>query len=211
MAEKIKRTRRTAEEARRVILDAAERRLAELGPEGIRLQDIANDVGISHPTILHHFESREGLVVALTQRAREQLRMELFTAFSGPNARDANIHQIMARVFEILSKRGHARLTGWMILSGAITQAPDQGLLRELTDLIHPMRVEEYRLRALPIPSREDTLFTVMLGAVTAFGDGLFGPMVRQAAGVTDEAQIAERFRGWFAELVRSRMIPAAQ
>ncbi|MBV1885644.1 MAG: TetR family transcriptional regulator, partial [Parvibaculaceae bacterium] len=51
-----KRIRRTAEEARRLILDAAEKRLAEQGPEGIRLQDIAKDIGVSHPAILHHFE-----------------------------------------------------------------------------------------------------------------------------------------------------------
>ncbi|HBM86930.1 MAG TPA: hypothetical protein DD437_00135, partial [Rhodobiaceae bacterium] len=36
-----KRIRRSAEESRRVILDAAAKRLAEQGPEGIRLQDIA--------------------------------------------------------------------------------------------------------------------------------------------------------------------------
>ncbi|MDO9127858.1 MAG: helix-turn-helix domain-containing protein, partial [Parvibaculum sp.] len=66
-----KRVRRTAEEARRLILDAAEERLAKQGPEGLRLQDIARDVGISHPAILHHFESREGLVRALIARANK--------------------------------------------------------------------------------------------------------------------------------------------
>ncbi len=211
MADKIKRVRRTAEEARRVILDAAERRLAEHGPEGIRLQDIARDVGISHPTILHHFESREGLVLALTQRATEQLRADMFAAFSGPHAREADMHPILDRVFDVLSRQGHARLIGWMILSGAIRQAPEQGLLRDLTDLIHGLRIEESKAQALPAPDRDDTLFIVILGAVTAFGDGLFGPMVRRAAGVTDETQIAERFRAWFAELLRSRILPAAQ
>ncbi len=210
-AEKIKRVRRTAEEARRVILDAAERRLADLGPEGIRLQDIAADIGISHPTILHHFESREGLVLALTRRTTEQLRTDLFAAFTGPHARDADIHPILERVFDVLSKRGHARLIGWMILSGALRPNPEQFLLRDLTDLIHPMRVEENRLRGLPAPDREDTLFIVMLGAVTAFGDGLFGTVVRRGAGVEDEPHIAERFRGWFAELLRSRILPSAQ
>ncbi|HEX4891334.1 MAG TPA: TetR/AcrR family transcriptional regulator [Alphaproteobacteria bacterium] len=211
MAEKIKRIRRTAEEARRIILDAASQRLAALGPEGIRLQDIAKDVGISHPTILHHFESREGLVLALTQRATEQLRAELFAAFAGRQARDTDMHPILDRVFDVLSRQGHARLIGWMILSGAIRQSPEQGLLRDLTDLIHPMRVEESKARGMPAPERDDTLFIVMLGAVAAFGDGLFGPMVRRAAGVSDEALTAERFRAWFAELLRSRILPAAQ
>ncbi|WP_335986991.1 helix-turn-helix domain-containing protein, partial [Spongiibacter tropicus] len=69
-----KRVRRTKEEAQRVILDAAEERLANGGPEALRLQDIAADVGISHPAILHHFESRDGLVLALSLRTLSNLR-----------------------------------------------------------------------------------------------------------------------------------------
>ena len=45
-AEPKKRVRRTKEEAQRVILDAAEERLAKGGPEALRLQDIAADVGV---------------------------------------------------------------------------------------------------------------------------------------------------------------------
>ena len=39
----------------------------------MRLQDVAADLGISHPAILHHFESREGLLQALALRAMEEL------------------------------------------------------------------------------------------------------------------------------------------
>ena len=39
------RKRRTAEVARSAILDAAERRLIAAGPAGIRLQEVAADVG----------------------------------------------------------------------------------------------------------------------------------------------------------------------
>src|SRR2546421_10348142 len=67
------RSRRTAEEARRLILEAAEKRLIAGGPEALRLQDLARDVGISHPLILHHFGSREGLIGALIARRLEGL------------------------------------------------------------------------------------------------------------------------------------------
>ena len=59
------RRRRSAAETRDAILEAAERRLVDGGPEAIRLQEIAADAGISHPAILHHFGSREGLVEAM--------------------------------------------------------------------------------------------------------------------------------------------------
>jgi AcrR family transcriptional regulator len=208
VAEKLKRIRRTPEEARRVILDAAERRLSELGPEGIRLQEIAADVGISHPTILHHFDSREGLVLALTQRATDQLRADLLAAFTTPQTSDADIHRILDRVFDVLSRRGHARLLGWMILSGIAGRQTSPGLLKELTDLIHGLRSEECRARNLPVPEREDTLFMVMLGAITAFGDGLFGPLVRRAIGAGDDKTLPDRFRAWFARLLRSQIFP---
>src|SRR6187455_592631 len=71
------RRRRTAEQARDEILDAAEKRLRERGPDAIRLQEIAGDVGISHPAVLHHFGSREGLVAAVTERVMGKLEREL--------------------------------------------------------------------------------------------------------------------------------------
>src|SRR5690606_8080594 len=104
-----KRVRRTAEEARRLILDAAEERLARQGPEGLRLQDIARDVGISHPAILHHFESREGLVRALIARANTQLRDSLLGAL-GDDAASQDAADHIGHVFTALSDRGTARL-----------------------------------------------------------------------------------------------------
>ncbi len=69
-----KRIRRKPEDARALILDAAEKSMAAHGPAGIRLQDVAQQAGVSHPTILHHFGSREGLVRALNQRTLEDLK-----------------------------------------------------------------------------------------------------------------------------------------
>ena len=73
-APKKKRVRRTPEDAQANILDAAEAILAKGGgPAALRLQDVAHQAGVSHPTILHHFGSREGLVHAINKRAFEKL------------------------------------------------------------------------------------------------------------------------------------------
>src|SRR6201981_1464702 len=77
-----KRRRRTPEEARRLILETAQALIASTGPEGLRLQDIAAAAGISHPLILHHFGSREGLVRALTRQAVAELRDKLVAAMA---------------------------------------------------------------------------------------------------------------------------------
>ena len=80
MPASVKRLRRTPEEARRLILDTAQDLIARSGPEGLRLQEIAAAAGISHPLILHHFGSREGLVRALVQQAVDELRDKLIPA-----------------------------------------------------------------------------------------------------------------------------------
>ena len=91
---KTARRRRTAEEARREILEAARVRLAKGGPEAVRLQDVAADVGISHPAILHHFESREGLLQALATSAMEELN-------------DGLVRDIESTVIRIGARRGN--------------------------------------------------------------------------------------------------------
>ena len=81
-----KRIRRTPQEARALILDAAEACMAKAGPAGLRLQEVAEVAGVSHPTILHHFESREGLIRAVHLNSLGQLREVLTAAMTGADA-----------------------------------------------------------------------------------------------------------------------------
>ena len=111
-----RRVRRSAEEAQRLILDAAEKRLREGGPEAIRLQDIARDVGISHPAILHHFSSRDGLTAALERRAMQRLEAELVEALTSQPAHGDTVLTIIERVFATLGDAGHGRMLAWRVL-----------------------------------------------------------------------------------------------
>jgi AcrR family transcriptional regulator len=198
-----KRIRRSADEARRLILDAAEERLAAQGPEGIRLQDIARDVGISHPAILHHFESREGLVRALIARTSTQLRDKMLTALqskhNGEDVVEAN--ELISNVFETLSDRGTARLLSWMLLTGRSPESSTSGaLVTEIADELHQRRKEDAVKHDKGAPDREDTLFMAILTANAAFGDAIIGRELAKDAGL-DQAGVA-RFRAWFAKLL---------
>jgi AcrR family transcriptional regulator len=199
----VKRVRRSAEEARRLILDAAEERLATQGPEGIRLQDIARDVGISHPAILHHFESREGLVRALISRTSDQLREKILSSLK--HKHDANIaldaNDIITNVFQALSDKGTARLLSWMLLTGRAEERGTSGaIVTEVAAELHSQRSEAAREFGHAEPDREDTLFIAMLTASAAFGDAIIGRELARDAGL-DQAGIA-RFRAWFAKLL---------
>ena len=103
-----KRIRRTPAAARAEILQAAERRLAEVGPDGLRLQDIAADVGIGVRSVAAicgldfvplqrerydlvipkaHYETLTGLKVLLDTIVSRPFREEL-EALGGYDTRD---------------------------------------------------------------------------------------------------------------------------
>jgi TetR/AcrR family transcriptional regulator len=53
------------------ILDAARGEFAQRGFGGARLQDIAEQAGLTHPTLLYHFGSKERLYAAVIEQAMQ--------------------------------------------------------------------------------------------------------------------------------------------
>ena len=68
--------------SRERILDAALSEFGARGYEGARLQDIARAAKLSHPTLLYHFESKEGLYAAVIQAATTDWAAETRRAIS---------------------------------------------------------------------------------------------------------------------------------
>lgn len=56
-------------------MDAAFGRVAEVGFEGLRLRQVADDVGIDHSTLHHHFPTKQDLVDAVARYTCEQFRV----------------------------------------------------------------------------------------------------------------------------------------
>jgi len=191
-----KRIRRTPEEARRVILDAAEACMAKAGPAGLRLQDVAEVAGVSHPTILHHFESREGLIRALNLRSLQDLRERLVAAMSG--AKDSL--GPVAETFEAF-RDGIAQRMIW-ILQSSPTGGPATALpiFDEMVDKLHAIR------QGIAPPGmtvdRYDTQALIHLTTIAAFGDAVIGPRLRRSANAQEEAAAAKRFEDWFGRLL---------
>lgn len=196
-----KRQRRSAEEAHEQILDAAERRLDEAGPRGIRLQEIAADVGVSHPTILHHFGSREGLVKAVVQRALAGLHEKIVAVLTErtPNAGEGA--ELVRQVSATLGDRGYARLMAWLALEGQPAGEPPR-LLHVLGQTMHARRVAETGSQA-PL---EDTLHLVLLAALALFGEGVLGDAMFESAGLGDDPSAHTRFHEWLARLIEQHL-----
>lgn len=193
-----RRLRRTAEAARREILDAAERRLAELGPDGIRLQQIASDVGVSHPAILHHFGSREGLIAAVARRAVESLETDIITAISrATESGEPAALQVIEQAHRVLVEKGHARVLAWLMLSGHGIEPG--GRVRAVAEVVHRRRRE---IPAEKDAEFEDTVFRILLVALAMFGEAVAGPQMRASAGISGDRATSRRFLSWLAGLV---------
>lgn len=193
-----RRRRRPVETARAEILDAAERLLAEGGPEAIRLKEIAAIVGLSHSTVLHHFGSRRDLVEALVERAMRVLTSDLTEALRAPDV-VASGPAILERVFHTLGDAGHARLLVWRVLAGWTRPegATEGKLLRQIIDAVHERRRDLQRDDPEPI----DTAFTILLAAFATVGEAVLGPLLLpEAAGKSPT--IGPRYRRWLAERV---------
>jgi len=202
---KTTRRRRRAEEARREILDVAEARFLAGGPAALRLQEIAAEVGVSHPTILHHFGSREGLVRAVTARGLASLEADVLAALSERDVLRIDVAALVERVFAALGERGQARMLAWLALSerseGRLLADPATPLLRDLSNVVHARRTKAWSGPG-PCPPEEDTRFAILLIAMALISDALLGEGLRASSGFGDDRAAAGRFHVWLAELL---------
>lgn len=107
------------EQSRKTILDVAERHFGELGYRGASTGAIASEVQISDPGLLHHFGSKDGLLMALLNRrySRDGEKLRAGEHLSGKTL--AGNLETVAR--ENLQQRDEVKLT-MVLLAESISQ-----------------------------------------------------------------------------------------
>ena len=103
------------EESRRRIMDAAEELFAEKGFVRTSFADIAERSGISRGSIPWHFENKDGLLIAVVERAIDRFISIGSISSSGP----AGVREVFELVKEWLHTPAAAMLN--MILTEALT------------------------------------------------------------------------------------------
>jgi TetR/AcrR family transcriptional regulator, repressor for neighboring sulfatase len=192
---------RDAVRTRASILEAAGRRVRDLGPDGIRLADIAADVGVTHALILHHFGSRDGLIIAMIDQVAADIVDELVR--NTPSAtidggKDANARLTSPRVdaaFELLSTRGYGRLVAW-----ALQQRRDE-LIEHVAPVLERLvsaMIEAGRMRLgadATLEWERSVIFSIRLVVLAAAGESIVGALAPKA-GKSDA-----EFRLWLSNL----------
>lgn len=192
------RIRRTVEEARAVILDAAEDVLREVGPAGMRIKDVAKRAGMAHPNVIHHFGSREGLLCALTVRTTERVTSRVMRAMAAameagePEDRVATLARILDAVYE----GDQGRLLAWLIISGRV-EGVEQPDLEPLVDITHA-----WRTAAIGPADVADTRRLILLASLALLGDAIAGEGLVESLKLGEGDAGRKAFRAWLARFI---------
>jgi len=179
------------------ILEVAGRMLNQVGPDGLRLQEIAKEVGVSHPLLLHHFGSRAGLVHAVVERSMQALESDILASLASPTGEPpSDPTALIERTFRAFHDTGHARLLAWLSLSG-MTQKESGSKLGDIAAMVHAMRTRELTAEGKKVPPLEDSSFVVILACFALLGDAMWGRVVREGTALGKKDPTGERFRQW--------------
>ena len=192
--------RRDGAETRLRILHAAGRRLITGGPEAVRLQKIAADTGLSHPAILHHFKSREGLFEAIILDGFARLQSQFLEGW--PSKNELDVEGIFDRFYEVSARRGVARLLAWLLLCGRSFESEHEDFLKPAAERMHAGRVRRAQRDGRRVPEFEETQMAASFLLILMLGDSLFGATARKAMGLQGDAATTLRFRRWLIKVI---------
>lgn len=187
--------RRRAQDARSAILDVAERHLASGGPAAVRVQKVAEELGLTDAAVHYHFGSRSKLMAALLRNAGRKLRAK-FEEAPVAAAQTGVLAVMMDQLDEIYRRKGYARLAMWLALDG--WRAEGTGLHRPMAN-----RLQEARGAGA---DAEETVLAVAALNVFMMGDALAGEEMLAAAGLATDEESRRRLRGFFLDLLSARL-----
>lgn len=169
------RRRSSPDQLRDAALEAARALLIESGPQAVTLKAVAGRIGRTHATLIHHFESADGLHSALIGRMGETITATIRAAILHARDQQQAPDEVVALIFDAFGDGGAGALAGWMILSG------NQDALDPVLSAIHAL-VDELASKddGRDLPIAEDTLHLVLM----ALGDALLGAPMARALGL---------------------------
>jgi AcrR family transcriptional regulator len=199
----IKRVRRSPEASKRAILEAAERRLTEDGPDGVRVQRIAADLGMTDAALHYHFGNREALVEALMRFSAKRLVQDIGDALETWDADRLDLHQLGALFRKSYAERGVARLVV-SVLAGRRPRGA--GMLRRLVLAVHEARARRAKASGRKPPLLTDTRFVIALLS----GVHLLAPIAGEAVLLSADASAnkagVQEYLDWVAMLLGTHL-----
>jgi AcrR family transcriptional regulator len=199
-----RRRRRSVEDARREILDAAERLLEEGGPDAVRVQTVARAVGVTDAAVHYHFGSRDELLESLIRDVGRRMKADLAELMLGLDGADVDLGALLDLLDETYRVRGYARLTAWMRLTG--WRPKGSGMFRTHAEALHDGRGRRAASAGRTAPPLDDSLHLFTLLNLVTWADPLVGAEWRRSVGLPSTPQAAARFREWLVALLQQHL-----
>jgi AcrR family transcriptional regulator len=199
-----KRIRRSPEASKLAILQAAERRLIEDGPDGLRVQRIAADLGMTDAALHYHFGSREALVEALLRFSAKRLVADIGGILEAWDVDRLDLHRLGALFRKSYAERGVARLVLWVALAGRKPRGA--GMLRQLVEAVHQAREQRAKGRGQKPPPLTDTQFVITLLSGTHLLMPIAGEALLLSADAAADKAGVQHYLDWVASLLSAHL-----
>ena len=194
------RVRRSPEESRRVILEAAAALLIEGGSHAVQVRAVAERVGMTDAGVAHHFGSRDALLLALLRHGAHRLRDSVQEAVARWVDEGADVAGLVARIAAVYAE-GYGELA--IALHAAGWRDERGGLLDPVVDALHQAR----RRAGVPSPRKEDTRLAVAALHQALATEAVYGPAFRRSAGVSARAASSSaRQLAWWTATLEQRL-----
>jgi AcrR family transcriptional regulator len=182
IADKPRRRRRAPDEARREAVASARALLMAGGPTAVTLKAVADEIGVTHVNLIHHFGSAAGLQTALMATMVRDLTDALAAAVTHLRSAEGAPRALVNQVFDAMDQGGAGRLAAWIALSGDPSHLePVRAAIRDLVQAVYDKFADE----------GPDTLQkiqrAVLFIALCAFGDAVIGAQLRDMLEQADD------------------------
>lgn len=162
-------------------LASARRLFLNRGPNGVTLKAVAENLGMTHTNLLHHFGSAADLQVALMDAMVRDLNTALLDAAEKLHADETaavRIQALAGNVFDAFGREGAGRLGAWLALTGKSAHFDKtEGALSELVAAIEETFAKKNGDAHRAVTS------AVLLLILCAFADSLIGEAVVEMLG----------------------------
>jgi AcrR family transcriptional regulator len=172
------RRRRSPDEARAQALVSARKLLIANGPNGLTLQAVAQDIGVTHGTLIHHFGSAAELQSALMGAMVRDLAAALETAVAHVRSDERAPRTVVDIVFTAFGEGGAGHLAAWIALSNRYEHL--EPVREAVVDLVAAL--SEKVLTSGDDPPRHIPS-ALLLITLCAFGDAVIGGPLREMLG----------------------------
>lgn len=154
---------------------AARKLLIAHGPDAVTLKAVADELGVSHTNVLHHFGSAGELQSELMSAMVRDLASALMGAVAQLRSDAPPPRALIDIVFDAFEEGGAGRLAAWIVLSGNTRHLE---LVRgAVTELVRALRERFAHEKGDP---HRGVTSAVLFVALMAFGDSMIGEPLRK-------------------------------